>query len=81
MDYSGSEINSIMDSSFKKVNYRGLDFYPEFASLSTLDCSAGQFKKGDDGEWQDKNCTNSKGEDMSRSADYTNGLKITYFFR
>ena len=81
MDSSFSHINSIMDSSFKKVNYRGLDFYPDFSSSSTLNCSEDQFKRGDDGEWQDNECRNTKGEDHRISSDYTHGLKITYYFR
>ena len=42
-----------MDSNFKQVSYRGLDFYPEYYSSSTLHCNGGQYKYGDDGAWQD----------------------------
>ena len=70
-----------MDSNFKKVSYRGLDYYPEYFSSSTLNCNGHQYKYRDDGEWQDIDCRNSKGEDHRKSSDYTHGLKITYYFR
>tara|TARA_B100000470_G_scaffold106103_1_gene81868 strand:+ start:170 stop:1309 length:1140 start_codon:yes stop_codon:yes gene_type:complete len=81
MDSSSSQINRIWDSSFKKVNYRGLDFYPDFTSSSTLNCSGAQFMKNNDGEWHDIDCKNAKGEDHRKSTDYTYGLKITYYFQ
>ena len=76
-----TNFNLYMDSNFKQVSYRGLDFYPEYYSSSTLHCNGGQYKYGDDGAWQDIDCRNSKGEDHRKSSDYTHGLKITYYFR
>ena len=80
-NYAKTNFNLYMDSNFKQVSYRGLDFYPEYYSSSTLHCNGGQYKYGDDGAWQDIDCRNSKGEDHRKSSDYTHGLKITYYFR
>ena len=85
MDMSRTDFNLYMDSNFKKVSYRGLDLYPNYTTSSSLVCKGGQYRYyGTDeptGEWQDINCRNPKGEDHSKSSDYTNGLKITYYFR
>ena len=81
MDTTTVNFNLFLDSNFKPVSYRGLKFYPEYYSSSTLHCNGGQYKYGDDGAWQDIDCRNSKGEDHRKSSDYTHGLKITYYFR
>ena len=78
LDWSGFYLNTILDSSFKKVNYRGLEFYPEF-TIGGLSCEDSGYHKG--GEKYDTGCRNSEGVDMSRNADYTKGFQITYYFR
>ena len=78
LDWSGVYLNTILDSSFKKVNYRGLEFYPEF-TIGGLSCEDSGYRK--DGEKYDTGCRNSEGVDMSRNADYTKGFQITYYFR
>ena len=81
MDTTTVNFNLFLDSNFKPVSYRGLKFYPEYYSSSTLHCNGGQYKYGDDGAWQDIDCRNLKGEDHRKSTDYTHGLKITYYFQ
>ena len=90
MDTTAVNFNLFLDSNFKPVSYRGLKFYPEYSSSSTLKCSGGRYMNTDNrdygtgqpsGEWQDIDCRNSKGEDHRKSSDYTHGLKITYYFR
>ena len=73
-------VHKILDSNFKQVNYRGLDYYPIYISRSGLGCDVANYRV-DDGEEQEVYCTNSKGEDMSRTNDATGGLQITYNFR
>ena len=64
------------------ISYRGLNYYPGFYNYSALICSGGKYRYGDEGsDWHDIDCKNTKGEDMSISADYTHGLQITYYFR
>ena len=85
MDTTTVNFNLFLDSNFKPVSYRGLKFYPEYSSSSTLKCSGGRYRyystAQPSGEWQDIDCINSKGEDHHKSSDYTYGLKITYYFR
>ena len=85
MDTTTVNFNLFLDSNFKPVSYRGLKLYPEYSSSSTLKCSGGRYRyystAQPSGEWQDIDCINSKGEDHHKSADYTHGLKITYYFR
>ena len=80
MDTTTVNFNLFLDSNFKPVSYRGLKFYPEYSSSSTLQCSGGRYKH-QGGEWQDIDCKDSKGGDHRKSSDYTHGLKITYYFR
>ena len=80
MDTTAVNFNLFLDSNFKPVSYRGLKFYPEYSSSSTLQCSGGRYKL-EGREWQDIDCINSKGEDHRKSSDYNHVLKITYYFR
>ena len=80
MDTSVTEFYSYMDSNFEQVSFRGLDLYPKYSSSSTLNCAGGSYQLND-GEEQQIDCKNSKGEDHKISSDYTYGLKITYYFR
>ena len=80
MDTSVTEFYSYMDSNFEQVSFRGLDLYPKYSSSSTLNCAGGSYRLND-GEEQQIDCKNSKGEDHKISSDYTYGLKITYYFR
>jgi len=85
MDTTTVNFNLFLDSNFKPVSYRGLKFYPEYSSSSTLKCSGGRYRyyqtAQPSGDWQEIDCINSKGENHRKSSDYTHGLKITYFFR
>ena len=85
MDRTTTEFNLYADSSFEKVSFRGLDFYPEYTTSSTLNCSGGRYRNYStpqpSGEWKDIDCTNLEGEDHRKSSDYTYGLKATYYFR
>ena len=81
MDTKITNFSLYMDSNFKQVSYRGLDFYPEYSSSSTLNCRGGTYKFDYGRESTDIDCRNSKGEDHRKSSDYTFGLKITYYFR
>ena len=79
---TNSQVHKIYDSDFNQISYRGLDYYPGFYNYSSLACSGGKYRYGDEGSnWQEIDCKNTKGEDMSISADYTHGLQITYYFR
>jgi len=80
MDTKKTNFNLYMDSNFKQVSFRGLDFYPAYSSSSTLNCNGGQYRYAND-SWRDLDCRNSKGEDHRKSSDYTFGLKVTYYFR
>ena len=72
-------VSNIWDSNFQKVNYRGLDYYPIYASRTSLDCDEIHYSV--DGAEKNGNCINLKGEDMSRTNDPTHALQITYYFR
>ena len=54
-------------------------------TYSGLDCGGNTYvtydENGENRKPYTDDCTNVNGEDMSRSADYTYGLQITYYFR
>jgi len=79
MEFSSLNIHKLYDSNLQPVQYRGLNYYPSFHSSTGLDCSDNIIYEND-GSTRN-GCINTKGEDMSSSADYTGGLKITYYFR
>jgi len=83
---SFTNINQIYDGNFKTVEYKGLKYYPTYSSGSGLRCGDNKYIIYDDendriGKPLAGDCNNQRGEDMSRSADYTMGLQITYYFR
>ena len=82
MESSSTYFDSYMDSNFKQVKFRGLNYIPNYKTDNQLGCD-GYYAS----DWSNNNevkvndCTNARGEDMSRSADWTGGLQITYYFR
>ena len=82
MESSMSDFYSYMDSNFKQVKFRSLNYFPRFKTDNQLGCD-GYYAS----DWSNYNevkvndCTNARGEDMSRSSDWTGGLQITYYFR
>ena len=80
IDETWSNILKYYDSSFKPVSYRGLNYFSTINTNSWLSCD-GYTKSYYNTSTRVNDCTNSKGEDMSRSSDWTGGLKITYYFR
>jgi len=83
VELSENEVYKIFDSNFKPVKYRGLNYYSNYRSRSGLNCKPKYKQISFDGgrNYREMECRNSKGEDMSRGADYTGGLQITYYFR
>ena len=80
VEFSENEVYKIFDSNFKPVKYRGLNYYPNYRSRSGLNCQPKYKQISFDGgkNYREMECRNSKGEDMSKGADYTGGLQITY---
>ena len=83
VEFSDYKVYKIFDSNFKPVKYRGLNYYSNYSSRSGLNCKPEYKQISYDGgkNYREMECRNSKGEDMSRGADYTGGLQITYYFR
>ena len=85
MELSAKTIHFIYDSSFKEVQYKGLKYRPIVVTNSGLDCGGNTYvtydENGENRKPYTDDCINVNGEDMSRSADYTYGLQITYYFR
>ena len=76
-------------SSFDNIEFRGLNFSTSYEKRNTLGCKGYRIGEDKDADlsnqrvetWIDGDCKNTKGEDMSTSADWTGGIKITYYFR
>jgi hypothetical protein len=81
---SNTHILKIYDSDFKPVQYRGLNYNPNYNTDPQLACQPHQIATYDESTYQttyrDGDCRNSKGEDMPSGADWTAFLQITYYF-
>ena len=73
----GYFVHEIFDSNLKPINYRRLNYYPEFVTRSRTICENTEFTEGN--ETRQVDCKTPKGQDMSN--DITQGLQITYYFR
>ena len=73
----GYFVHEIFDINLKPINYRRLNYYPEFSTRSRTLCENTEFTEGN--ETRQVDCKTPKGQDMSN--DITHGLQITYYFR
>ena len=82
---SSTEIVEIWDSNFKPLKYRSLNYGLGYEGSTELFCKPHQTGIYDQSThqttYQDGDCKNSKGQDMSQNADWTSIFQITYYFR
>ncbi len=86
IESSSTNISNIYDSKNDPVSYKGLKYNPSFRTSNELGCGGNTYiiyddESGQNGQPFTGDCINQRGEDMSRSADWTGGLQITYYFR
>ena len=83
-DY-GREIIEVWDSNFKPLKYRNLNYGFGYQGGPNLSCKPHQIVEYDQSTsqrtYRDGDCINSKGQDMSKNADWTGSFQITYYFR
>jgi len=77
----------IWDSNFKPLEYRGLKYFPSLKYSNNLGCTPPMLGTTPDADGQgnvtysEGDCRNVRGQNMSRSADWSSGLQVTYYFR
>ena len=75
MESTYFNFKEIWDSNFKPLEYRGLQYFPSLEYSNNLGCRPYKIGTGTDENttWTQGDCHNVRGENMSKSADWSGG--------